>query len=100
MRTDRIEIHHASDPSFSQTWPRSTTDDLQFGYQFTRTDEFADHTDPFSEGLKRLEAHDIINAVLLFEAAVQKQPDHAAVRTTTSASSCSHPDRRFRPGCI
>ena len=52
-------------------------------YKFAKANPFADHSNPFEEGLKRLQAHDIVNAVLLFEAAVQKQADHIDVRITT-----------------
>lgn len=51
-------------------------------YKFAKTNPFLDHSNPFEEGLKRLQAHDIVNAVLLFEAAVQKQADHVDVRIT------------------
>ncbi len=34
---------------------------------------------PYEEGLKCLQAHDITNAILFFEAAVKKKPDHIDV---------------------
>ncbi len=48
-------------------------------YKFAKANPLIDHANPFEEGLKRLEIHDIVNAVLLFEAAVQKQADHVDV---------------------
>ncbi|CAF4350236.1 unnamed protein product, partial [Adineta steineri] len=36
-----------------------------------------DHINPYEEGLKHLEVHDIVNAILFFEAAVQNKHDHA-----------------------
>jgi len=57
-------------------------DDTYSEYKFAKTNTFLDHSNPFEEGLKRLQAHDIVNAVLLFEAAVQKQPNHVDVRIT------------------
>lgn len=48
-------------------------------YKFSKNNTFLDHSNPFEEGLKRLKAHDIVNAVLLFEAAVQKEPNHVEV---------------------
>jgi hypothetical protein len=48
-------------------------------YQFIKENSLIDHSHPFEEGLKRMAAHDIVNAVLLFEAAVQKKADHAEV---------------------
>ncbi len=57
---------------------------LQFNnyseYRFNKTNPFIDCTNPFEEGLKRLEVHDIVNAVLFFEVAVQKKSDHIDVR--------------------
>ncbi|XP_013868918.1 peroxisomal biogenesis factor 5 isoform X1 [Austrofundulus limnaeus] len=46
------------------------------GYQFEEDNPYISHPDPFSEGLKRMEAGDIPGAVRFFESAVQKEPDN------------------------
>ena len=48
-------------------------------YQFIPNNPFLNHSNPFEEGVKRLAVHDIVNAVLYFEATVQKEPDHVNV---------------------
>jgi len=62
----------------SQSWLRHLmdNDDTYSEYKFSKSNPLLDHSNPFEEGLQRLKAHDIVNAVLLFEAAVQKQADH------------------------
>ncbi|CAF0796553.1 unnamed protein product [Didymodactylos carnosus] len=45
-------------------------------YKFSKNNLFMECPDPYEEGLKRLREQDIVNAVMLFEAAVQKNPQH------------------------
>jgi hypothetical protein len=45
---------------------------------------------PFVEGLKSLEIHDIANTILFFQTAVQKQLDHIDVRRIESNINLQH----------
>ena len=59
-------------------------------YQCAKTNPYLDHPKAFEEGLQRLRAHDIVNAILLFESAVQKQANHADVKSIHSSTSVTH----------
>lgn len=45
-------------------------------YEFDKENPLKAHPEPFQEGQERLKNHDIVNAVLLFEVAVQKEPEN------------------------
>lgn len=45
-------------------------------YRFENENPYADHDDPLEEGKRKLMASDIPAAALLFETAVQKQPNN------------------------
>lgn len=67
----------SSDPNHPWLDDFSKTFDTYKTYEFDKENPLKSHPNPFAEAQERLKAHDIVNAVLLFEVAVQKEPDNA-----------------------
>ena len=47
-------------------------------YKFESENPYQEHGDPFNEGLQKRAEGDLPSAILLFESALQKDPDHIA----------------------
>lgn len=60
------------------------------GYQFEEENPYMSHDNPLAEGVKRMEAGDIPGAVLLFECAVQREPDNQLVRLPSVIQTSTH----------
>lgn len=56
-------------------------------YRFEEDNPLINHPDPFRAGLEKLQQGDIPNAVLLFEAAVKKDENHAEVTEFITANN-------------
>nr|XP_002130696.1 peroxisomal targeting signal 1 receptor [Ciona intestinalis] len=67
------ELQHGND-DWLQEFETANTQVKE--YDFKEENPFKDLKNCFEEGLKRLRLGDLPNAVLLFEAAVQSEPDH------------------------
>lgn len=78
IRTCRASANYQSrDPQLHVVFVTATC--VCQDYKFEEDNPLLDHPDPFTEGVQRLDSGDIPNAVLLFEAAVQKDQTHAQV---------------------
>jgi len=74
---DEWNVAASSDPNHPWLEDFSKAFDTYKTYEFDNENPLKSHPNPFDEGQERLRAHDIVNAVLLFEVAVQKEPENA-----------------------
>ncbi|CAF0742079.1 unnamed protein product [Didymodactylos carnosus] len=76
---EKVWNNTSTEASWQNEWADSTLSadvDPYSEYKFSKNNLFMECPDPYEEGLKRLREQDIVNAVMLFEAAVQKNPQH------------------------
>nr|CAG4636969.1 EOG090X054E [Ceriodaphnia reticulata]SVE72904.1 EOG090X054E [Ceriodaphnia reticulata] len=60
----------------SYGWLKETPQDPSNEYSFESENPYQDHSDPYNAGLQKRLGGDLPSAILLFEAALQKDPDH------------------------
>ena len=58
-----------------------------FQYAFEADNPYQDSSDPYNEGLQKKLEGDLPSAILLFEAALQKDPDHVKAWETLGKKS-------------
>ncbi|XP_048580653.1 peroxisomal targeting signal 1 receptor isoform X2 [Nematostella vectensis] len=68
VRQDGDEAH---------SWFTDYEEETNKEYKFEEDNPLLDHPNPFEEGLKKLKEGDLISAILLFEAEVRQNPEHA-----------------------
>jgi len=70
------EWDKAAEDNPSLSWLKGTPIDPLSDYTFEAENPYQDNTDPFNDGLQKKVEGDLPSAILLFEAALQKDPDH------------------------
>lgn len=74
---DEWNVAASADPDHPWLEDFNKAFDTYKTYEFDKQNPLQAHPNPLQEGQERLKAHDIVNAVLLFEVAVQKEPENA-----------------------